>query len=482
MSSELLGAAFKADIKPHAYKLVMLKLIDAARDDGTKIYPSIKTIAKAAGVSERHTKRVLHGFVEIGLLSITVIGGKGRGDTTEYSMDLVLLAALGTSVRVTFENGKGTIATKGDTASLSQKRVTSETVKGDTGVTQPLSEPLDWRENARVRGQMPAAEVGAKPRFEFLPPPEERIRATFEALAAAWQQGAKGGRGAIGNSNKARSAIADLPDADHEIAIERAPRFLRALKAASRHPLSIENYILGREFDHHPPPKGIDPAVVQPIELMPYSVPLWMMVWNAIDPVGKNHLPTDRVKYFLARIVKGLVTPASALPKADDDVARLVPVKIGSPNHADWVSHCENLGFRLPKPDAVPVVYVPTQTPPNLKSTWKGYRLALPQRLIFRSVAWWWRLHRIDEGAIIEAQLREAGSSQGAVMIDMGPWPSSVELAGMVQIERLSDQFRAWARWFDTKGIYLDLWPESSIWCPSEYPPLNVTNMKELAS
>ena len=87
MSAALLGMAFRCDMGSHVAKLVLLKLVDAAEDDGTSIYPAIATIARAAQAHERTVQRVLRLFQAKGLLRLVRQGGGGPGNTSEYTLD-----------------------------------------------------------------------------------------------------------------------------------------------------------------------------------------------------------------------------------------------------------------------------------------------------------------------------------------------------------------------------------------------------------
>lgn len=335
---------------------------------------------------------------------------------------------------------------------------------------EPFMEP--GKRERDVRAGRVQAESVPKSRLNLRPVEDEPREAAFRRLVQAYPPAA------IDDEQKARREWGDVDEAEWQAAVDAIPRYLRSRKDIRRATIvGLEKYIRDRKWTGFPQPVAAAASAEPAVELKPFVVPLWAMLWGAID----NHLPADRVEYFLSRISKGLTTPASALPK-DGEAAPLVPIKIGSDDHAAWVAYCEKLGFRLPRPDAVPVVFVPSEAPPPLKSSWKGYRLAVPQRLLFRSPAWWWRVHQITDNSIIEAQLSEGRRSHGTVGVDAGPWPSSGELAGMVEIVRLTDKWNAWSRWFDTKGVNLDLWSESSIWCPSEYPPLSVASTKELAT
>ena len=96
MSAFLLGVGFRADMGTCARKLVLLKLIDACDDDGSRIFPAIATIARAAQCSTRQVQRELQAFRDVGLIRLVREGGKGRRSTNEYRLDLDVLAAIAT--------------------------------------------------------------------------------------------------------------------------------------------------------------------------------------------------------------------------------------------------------------------------------------------------------------------------------------------------------------------------------------------------
>ncbi|QKC83257.1 hypothetical protein [Mesorhizobium sp. NZP2077] len=137
MSAFLLGIGFRADMGTCARKLVLLKLIDACEDDGSRIFPAISTIARAAQCSTRQVQRELKAFLDIGLIRLVREGGKGPRSTNEYALDLDVLQVLG-------KGGWALVAgaeNKGDTVSPFDSdekgdigdtvRVTPETAKGD---------------------------------------------------------------------------------------------------------------------------------------------------------------------------------------------------------------------------------------------------------------------------------------------------------------------------------------------------------------
>lgn len=136
MSAFLLGIGFRADMGTCARKLVLLKLIDACDDDGSRIFPAISTIARAAQCSTRQVQRELKAFLDIGLIRLVREGGKGPRSTNEYALDLDVLQLLGKGgwALVASEKRLDAAAEKGDTVSP-----LDETEKGDTGSTQRVT-------------------------------------------------------------------------------------------------------------------------------------------------------------------------------------------------------------------------------------------------------------------------------------------------------------------------------------------------------
>jgi hypothetical protein len=139
MSAFLLGIGFRADMGTCARKLVLLKLIDACDDDGSRIFPAISTIARAAQCSTRQVQRELKAFLDIGLIRLVREGGKGPRSTNEYALNLEVLQLLGKGGWSLVANHQ--TQTKGDTVSPlddaekgdtgDMPRVTPETDKGD---------------------------------------------------------------------------------------------------------------------------------------------------------------------------------------------------------------------------------------------------------------------------------------------------------------------------------------------------------------
>jgi hypothetical protein len=73
---------------------ILLCLADFARDDGSKCFPAIATIAYKVGRKDREVQYVLKKFRELGVL-VTVRQGTGRGRTTHYRINLEALPPKG---------------------------------------------------------------------------------------------------------------------------------------------------------------------------------------------------------------------------------------------------------------------------------------------------------------------------------------------------------------------------------------------------
>jgi hypothetical protein len=145
MSAYLLGAGFLADMGTPIRKLVLLKVIDACHDDGSRIYPAIETVAKAAQCSSRQVHRELRAFLSVGLLRTVRKGGKGPGHTTEYALEINVLDAI---ARVGWDSYT---AEKG--AEIEPDEAENDEIKGDT--VSPLENKGDTHDTKRVTPTTP---------------------------------------------------------------------------------------------------------------------------------------------------------------------------------------------------------------------------------------------------------------------------------------------------------------------------------------
>ncbi|TXI03949.1 MAG: helix-turn-helix domain-containing protein [Rhizobium sp.] len=165
MSAFLLGAGFKADMGTQSRKLVLLKLIDACDDDGTRIFPAMATVARAAQCSTRQVQREIKSFLAIGLLRLVKAGGSGPKSTNEYSLDLDVLFSIAR------EGWEAYAASVG-------ARIEPETPENKGDMVSPLDEKGDIGDGIRVTPETPKGDNGSHttPPYPSNNPSEERAR------------------------------------------------------------------------------------------------------------------------------------------------------------------------------------------------------------------------------------------------------------------------------------------------------------------
>jgi len=93
MGIQLISRVYRKSWGSASHKMVAIRLADVAKDDGTRIFPSVSTIASATDLSERQVQRIIKDFRKAGLLVIVRLGG-GRSNPTEYKFDLAAMDRL----------------------------------------------------------------------------------------------------------------------------------------------------------------------------------------------------------------------------------------------------------------------------------------------------------------------------------------------------------------------------------------------------
>src|SRR5688500_13158949 len=93
MGIQLVSKVYRKCWGTTSHKMVALRLADVAKDDGTKIVPSIFTVASATELSQRQVQRIMKGFRREGLLILVRPGG-GRSKPAEYRFDLAAIDGL----------------------------------------------------------------------------------------------------------------------------------------------------------------------------------------------------------------------------------------------------------------------------------------------------------------------------------------------------------------------------------------------------
>jgi hypothetical protein len=102
MSIRLMTLVWNNFCRGGSEKLVMLKLADWANDEGGSLHPSIRAIATKSCVSESQARRIVHGFIDAGLLEVVGNSSGGApGATRHYRIRVDRLEAMTPSAHAT---------------------------------------------------------------------------------------------------------------------------------------------------------------------------------------------------------------------------------------------------------------------------------------------------------------------------------------------------------------------------------------------
>lgn len=170
MSIRLMSAVWVLPITP-APKLVLLALADWANDGGRQCFPSIRSIAARACISERQAQRHMRALEAAGWLSVS--GAEAGGATSRrYRLAAARMYAALAEVEAAKAVGRETDG-RGDTSVTGDVHVTGgvtlKSQRGDTSVTRSTSNrqvaaSSSKRALARVREQPAPASPLAKGR------------------------------------------------------------------------------------------------------------------------------------------------------------------------------------------------------------------------------------------------------------------------------------------------------------------------------
>lgn len=277
MSAFLLGVGFKATMGSRERKLVLLKLIDACDEDGTRIFPAVATIARAAECHARTVQRVLKEFIEAGLLHLVREGGKGRGSCNEYALDLDALFAISKHGWAAFVENGGTqdVVAKGDCQSPlkggdgagervtdAPLRVTEQTLKGDsrshTTPPEPSNTPPE-RERASADGE------GEPSAAQDVPRADQPGTADFEKRVTAFCNGRGFAAGPWPDWDTSSQSwigrqMAKLSPEERVTAERWRDAYLSDIAARGKRPVSPGVFLRDRMWD------GFEPAVLERFE------------------------------------------------------------------------------------------------------------------------------------------------------------------------------------------------------------------------
>ncbi|MBZ8133244.1 helix-turn-helix domain-containing protein [Afifella sp. IM 167] len=369
MSAYLLGAAFRARMGTHCRKLVLLKLVDAAEDDGSRIYPAVATIATAAEASTRQVQRVLQAFVEIGLIRQVRAGGRGPGDSAEYAMDLDVLHRL---AREGWEGLSGAgeagqtapeaAGNKGDTMSPLEK---GDIEKGDTGDTQrvtpatdkgdsichptppdPSLDPSIERERASAHAPAPAdgGGGGGAPESD----------SAFQALLARWPTSP------VDDHKRAFAAWQALSAEERKAAFAGVPAYLGfARNMARQRTCAIGTYLAEKRWERL---KGEEDGKAPLVAVPAWSRDWWILLFRDLERGEARRFIVE----MAVRTGSGTTRRADDLP-GEAEAARFRKIERDSEAGRAWYRHLAGeRGLRPLKPDTGGAwFWAPAEWPPQ---------------------------------------------------------------------------------------------------------------------
>lgn len=165
MSVKIMGQVWDLDLPPQE-KLVLQAYADHADHNGRNIYPSINLIARKTGYSERHVQRMTRILEDKGLLLLEGNEKGGRSQTRIYYIPL---------------DEKGDILSPFNLKRVTSetKRVTSTTLKGDSGVTRIINNHHINHQSEEIEKEEPMDDY------------QRKVAAYKERIIRAMQRGAE---------------------------------------------------------------------------------------------------------------------------------------------------------------------------------------------------------------------------------------------------------------------------------------------------
>jgi hypothetical protein len=142
MSVKIMGAVWDMDLPPNE-KLVLLALADHADHDGGNVFPSVPTVARKTGYSERQVQVIMRRLKDQGIL-VPVIVSKGGRKSSVYR--IVLSGAVLTPLRKTSGESQFTAAVNPDSP---------QRCSFNTGAVNPSSPDPSYTDHLNRHGNHP---------------------------------------------------------------------------------------------------------------------------------------------------------------------------------------------------------------------------------------------------------------------------------------------------------------------------------------
>lgn len=381
MSAYLVGLARKARLYSSTRKNVLWVLVDCCHEDGTRIFPSLRTLAEDSECSVSTARRTLKEFCRVGLLRRVREGGNGPRSTAHYELDVEMLlllrrpdtwpaleaASLHEPMNDSDDDDEpGHAPDEGQKAGpCENKGVTVEGFHRDSlpnralrvpsDDTQPLKRTLNEREGVRTHEDAPASEgepLPDAPDVQPLPTP------TFEDFLGAYPN-------AMGDSRaRQRSAWEGVPFAERRAAIDGIGAYFAERKAAGlKSRLSSEQYLLGRNWVGLEAKAAARQAVQAsgvPVTFDGWTTNWWLLLLDRAlsgKPLGFWMAQAEAKKPFSAT--------QAEIGAASRRVGDLKPFVCTGPELAAWRPWLAAKGARIPVFEGSFRVFLPSETPPG---------------------------------------------------------------------------------------------------------------------
>lgn len=380
MSAYLVGLARKARLYSGTRKNVLWVLVDCCHEDGTRIYPALKTLAEDAECSVSTARRTLKEFCRIGLLRRVRDGGNGPRSTAHYELDVELLLSLrrpetwpaleAASMHEPLSDGEDdgdddhapdANATPKAVEPCKNKGVTvegfhhgslpNEPLRVSPDDTQPLSRTLSYeREGVRAHEQAPASEgADAHPAS---PTP------TFEDLLEAYPH-AKGD-----NRIQLRSAWEALAFEQRRAALDGISAFVAERRAGGlKSRLSAPAYLSGQcwiGLEKQAAERSAKVEAGAPVQISGWSRDWWLLLF---DRIAAGRPPKFWVEQ--AEGGKALGGTTAEIAAATKRIGELKPFVCTGPEIDAWRPWLAERGARIPVFEGSFRVFLPAETPPG---------------------------------------------------------------------------------------------------------------------
>ncbi|CAN7334918.1 helix-turn-helix domain-containing protein [Bosea sp. LjRoot90] len=360
--------------------MVLIKLVDCCHEDGTRIYPSLATIAEDAECSVATARRVMQMFCRVGLLRKVKDGGSGAKSTNHYEMDVEMLARLrrpelwpameAAAVHQPLSNSDDEDEDAAPAAKVEPQAAESAPNKGITvqgyhgaslpnraegyhqGDTQPLSRNLSYEREGVGAGASEPASKGE-------PAPGNQTP-SFEDFLEAYPH-AKGD-----NRVQLRSAWEALPFDQRRAAIDGIGAYAAERKAGGlKSRLSGPQYLAGRcwiGLERQASQRHATQSAGAPVSISGWSKDWWLLLLDRVfagKPPGFWVQQADAGKPFTAS--------SADLVTASKRVGELHAHRCDGPEIDAWRPWLAARGARIPPFKGEFRVFLPSPMPPGGK-------------------------------------------------------------------------------------------------------------------